>query len=501
MKRILKAAAALLVCISIMTGCGSEAGSRSEPEKSEGAETETVESKTADPETDPENPEAADSEGMEDMKMNHENMVQAVYPQMAPYPNEEEYIDKKTGEFDDEGFSKVFDAWWEQKQSRRNLPENFAENLTPFFASSIRRFLTEEIPGAEGENRIYSPVNVYMALSMLAETTDGNSRQQILDLLGMDSVGHLREQAGQVWEANYSRDGAVTSLLANSLWLDEAVPFKRETLDSLAENYYVSSYWGKMGSRELDERLQAWLNEQTGNLLKEQASGVHMSDDTLMALASTIYFRAKWSDEFSKANTKEQTFHGVQGDISCDFMHQSGTNTYYWGEKFGAVHKSLQESGGMWLILPDEGVTPEEMLLDDEVMDLILSGNVWEMDWENQKHLVVNLAMPKFDVVSNISLIDGLKHLGVTDVFDGKASDFAPLAEGADGIFLSQASHAARVMVDEEGCIAAAYTVMAAAGAAMPPEEEMDFVLDRPFLFVITSDSGMPLFAGIVNRL
>ena len=36
--------------------------------------------------------------------------------------------------------------------------------------------------------------------------------------------------------------------------------------------------------------------------------------------------------------------------------------------------------------------------------------------------------------------------------------------------------------------------------AAMPPEDEMDFTLDRPFLFVITNAGGLPLFAGIVNH-
>lgn len=422
--------------------------------------------------------------------------VQAVYPEMPPYPNEEEYIDKKTGEFDSDGFSKVFDAWWEEKRNRRNLPEEYTDSLKPFFVSSIRQFLTEEIPGQEGENRIYSPVNVYMALSMLAETAGGDSRQQILTLLGLESLEEARVQAGQIWNANYSQDGAVTSILANSLWLDEGIAFRKETLDALAQYHYASSYWGRMGSEELNERLQNWLNEQTDGLLKEQASGIRMDDNTLMALASTIYYRAKWSGEFSKGNTREETFHGGQGDISCDFMHQGGSNTYYWGETFGAVNKGLQESGGMWLILPDEGVTPEEVLLGDEVMELFLSGS----EWQNQKRLIVNLAMPKFDVVSNINLMDGLKNLGVTHVFDMDESDFTPLVEGGEGVFISQASHAARVMVDEEGCIAAAYTVMAAAGAAMPPEDEMDFVLDRPFIFVITSDSGVPLFAGIVKR-
>jgi serine protease inhibitor len=67
-------------------------------------------------------------------------------------------------------------------------------------------------------------------------------------------------------------------------------------------------------------------------------------------------------------------------------------------------------------------------------------------------------------------------------------------------VAVNEAKHAARVMIDEEGCTAAAYTVMLAAGAARPPEEKVDFVLDRPFLFVINGQDGQPLFVGIVNQ-
>ena len=34
----------------------------------------------------------------------------------------------------------------------------------------------------------------------------------------------------------------------------------------------------------------------------------------------------------------------------------------------------------------------------------------------------------------------------------------------------------------------------------MPPEDEVDFTLDRPFLFLLTSSQGQPLFAGVVNQ-
>ena len=58
----------------------------------------------------------------------------ASYPEMAPYPNEMEYFDEKTGEFDSDGFDVVYDAWKEDRNAQRNQPEGYADGLEPFFA-------------------------------------------------------------------------------------------------------------------------------------------------------------------------------------------------------------------------------------------------------------------------------------------------------------------------------------------------------------------------------
>ena len=131
-------------------------------------------------------------------------------------------------------------------------------------------------------------------------------------------------------------------------------------------------------------------------------------------------------------------------------------------------------------------------------MEFILSRD--RSGWKNQKRLRVNLAVPRFDVSSDLDLSAGLQRLGLRDVFDMELSNFTPLTRDTDLIYVSQAQHAARVMIDEEGCTGAAYTVMMmAAGSAMPPKEEVDFIADRPFLFLVTGYDGLPLFAGIVN--
>ncbi len=415
---------------------------------------------------------------------------EAAYPEMAPYPDESKFL-SASGEFDSDGFSEVFGAWWEDIRAQRR-DAGYADGLADYFTASAAQFLS----GAGGENISYSPLNVYMALSMLAELTDGESRAQILSLLGSENIEALRQQASDVWNASYRSDGAVESVLASSMWLNEDVDFNQATMDTLAQNYYASSYRGEMGSAEFNAALQDWLNEQTDSLLSDQISGVELSPETILALATTVYFRSKWSDEFSPARTESGVFHASGGDVTAEFMHRSDTANYYWAESFSAANLGLESGGRMWFFLPDEGVSADELLQSGEYMDMVLDPE----GWEDSKFLIVNYAVPKFDVSSQFDLSAGLRALGVTDVFDPTASDFSPMTGSTNYIYLSQAQHGVRVAIDEDGVTAAAYTVIANAGSAAPPDDEVDFTVDRPFIFVITNQDNLPLFVGVVNN-
>lgn len=407
-------------------------------------------------------------------------IAEAVYPQMAPYPNESS-----------PSLMEEYDAWQESVKAQRR-PDGYADGLEDFFASSIREFLS----GEAGENRAYAPVNVYLTLGMLAELTDGSTRQEILDVLGADSIEVLRTQANAVWNAHYRNDGMTTSILGSSLWLNEDISYVPETMKILAENYYASSFQGEMGSKDFNKALQDWLDAQTGGLLQDQIQGLELKPETVLALASTIYFQAKWQTEFLPHATAPGTFHALTGDLTCDFMHSSTENAYCWGENFGAVGLPLDNDGGtMWIVLPDEGQDVDTLLSSQEVMDFLLSKG----SWENQKHLTVHLSLPKFDISSQLDLCQALQNLGLSEVFTG-TGDFSPMTTQAEEIALTQATHGVRVAIDEEGVSAAAYTLMALAGSAMPVKDEIDFVVDRPFLFAIVSPDGLPLFVGLVHQ-
>ena len=429
----------------------------------------------------------------------------ADYPEMHPYPRQDDYFSSSTIHSSAD-YDRDYAAWQADITALRSNAD-YTGMMDEFLSASTVQFLA----GAGEDNRIYSPLNVYMALSMLAETAGGDSRQQILDLLQVDSIEALRDRAAALWKDHYRDDGTVTSILGNSLWLRSGMTYSQKVLDILAKDYYASSFSGEMGSEEYNQALRDWLNEQTGGLLAEQAEGLEMKPETVLALASTIYFKAAWEDGFDQERTETGTFHAPGGDVDADFMRRTLDGAFYWGDDFTAAELRFQEGGGMWLILPAEGTTVDQLLESGQAMDFLLSpkydryddkGNVAVEGWTGQKYLTIHLSMPKFDVSSDLDLIDGLKALGVTDVFDMNVSNFDPLGASTDDpLYVGTAQHAARVKVDEEGCEAAAYTVMMIyAGADAPPDDEVDFTLDRPFLFAITGDSGLPLFTGVVNQ-
>lgn len=417
-----------------------------------------------------------------------ETLAEAEYPQLIQYPEESVIYSN------DEKDREYYDNWREQNQQRRAMGDELDKgSLKRFYELTSRTFLNDE-----GSNRIYSPVNVYMALAMLAEVTEGNSRKQILELAGFDTIEELRTQAAALWNACYRNDGATTSILANSLWLDGNGEFNSETINRLADDYFASVYRGSFASEETIAAIKDWINRQTEGLLESSVDSLEIPSDTIMALCSTICFHARWDMVFNEENNDIRTFHGTGGDSQSEFMNMEILfgGTYYWGEDYGAVALPFETGGRMWLILPDEGKSTGDVLNSGEYLDMISSG--WS--WENSKRVRVELSVPKFDVASDLDLVSGLKELGVTDIFDGRKADFSALSEDTEGMEVSQVKHAARVMIDEEGCTAAAFTIMLmAGGTAMLPDDEIDFVLDRPFLFVIMSDTEQVLFMGAVE--
>ena len=145
----------------------------------------------------------------------------------------------------------------------------------------------------------------------------------------------------------------------------------------------------------MDEALQKWTDEHTGGLLSEYISDIKTDPEAVMELISAIYFKATWIDKFNKDDNTTETFHGLNGDTECDMMHMSGSDIYFWGDRFTAALMGIAEGYSMYFILPDEGEELSDVISDPQVFELIKYGN--SMEYENNKYL--KLPIPKMGIV------------------------------------------------------------------------------------------------------
>ena len=383
-----------------------------------------------------------------------------------------------------------------------DMLDGFLQKTTPQFLSQ-----------ANGQNLAYSPLSLYFALAVAGECSAGETQRQILDLLGETDAESLLSTAHDVWQQDYFRDinSVRKTIFADSLWFSDQLSPDEAVLSSLAEELYLSAYSGRMGSEEFSAAFRDWMNEQTGGNLENQISGLKFTQDTSFAIASTVDFFAKWLCSPDFFLTGKSVFHGAGGDTLCEYLNEEYRfgATYFWGEAFTGLSLELRDQGQMLFILPDEGYTPADLLENEAAIDLIVNGERIRRKGQSDEdslgtfgfcETVAYFSIPKFDFTSNIDLSAGLSSLGVTDCFSMNDADFSPLL-GNEKAAVSKVDHTVRVAIDEEGVAATAYTVLTAdGGIPETPPKEVFFLVDRPFLFVITGRSGLPLFVGIINQ-
>ncbi len=368
-----------------------------------------------------------------------------------------------------------------------------AGGIKEFYKSSIAEMLKTEA----GENTVYSPANLYMSLAMLAEATDGESREQILALLGKENIEEAREMAEALWTLSYEPGKKGTTILANSMWFrnDYTPLLKEATMKTLAKNYKVSTYSGRFENEAYVNAMKEWVHEHTNGFLKDLDMNWEMDCNTAFSILSTIYFKDGWDNIFE--GTKNMTFYPTEESegIKCEFLTVDGDNVIaYGGEKFTAISKPFANGGNMLFVLPDRGYTPEDLLTDEEFLRFIAEPEACG----DKSYLPRDIRIPKFDISAEERIEEKIKNLGITDVFEQDKANFTPLVKDRHPV-VNKINQGVRIKIDEEGCEAAGYVkIDGIDGATSDMPKLVKF--DRPFIFAVFTEEGIPLFTGTVNN-
>ena len=325
-------------------------------------------------------------------------------------------------------------------------------------------------------NLFISPLSVSIALGMAdngAATTTRTAFQQVLEQNGMAISDINSSYLGLITKLPVL-DPAVQFNIANSIWYRQGYSFESSFFD-VCQKYYNSSVTGlDFNSPASVNTINDWVSAKTNGKIPTIIYNIDPS--TVMFIINALYFKAAWSIEFDTKLTQDADFYQTpQSPVSCKMMNKEDSLMAYQNTDFQVVQLPYgNKAYSMLLFLPKQGS------IDNFIASL--TDATWKLCLDSLSRNYVILHLPKFKFDYKISLINTLKALGMSVVFDPNTADFSNMCT-ANKLYIGDVIHKTYIDVSEVGTEAAAVTSVGMKGNAMPQGFYM--IINKPFMFAI----------------
>lgn len=383
---------------------------------------------------------------------------------------------------------------------------NFLDKLDRFTAK-----LTYEIySDAEGdENLVISPVSVYMALALAVECSGGETRDEILNAVGVsyDEVLRFTKYIYAYTNREYYSDGNQLSAmvqLANSIWADDEVQLKDSGVSNLANDYNCDIYRVDFGSADANKSINAYIKDMTHGLID---GNVDLSPQTIITIINTFYLKDIWNEYGKNLTFTSDPYSFINADGSTTdtklLRGYYNAGRVYEGDGYTSFYTTTEHNFKINFILPDEGYTIADVLTAENLYTINNITDYGYVDDENRLVHYTRVLFPEFKASFDDDIADTLKgEFDINRLFDSENCDFSNIV--GDTAWCDGIIHQCCLEVNKTGIEGAAVTYIPVNGSAAPPDYEEvyhDMVIDRAFGFVITDFYGNVVFCGVINKV
>lgn len=351
------------------------------------------------------------------------------------------------------------------------------------------------------KNQLLSPLSLSIALAMLQNGSDLDTRDGILTAMNLSN--HSETEINEAYNAlmaslstkySDSESTALKVYIANSFWLREDIEPKQNFIDTLKQTYDADVFRADFANSLTVDLMNKWIEDHTEGLLKDTMK--ELSAEAVAYLMNTVYFKGSWLTPFSANATIEHSFSRLDGQrVSVPMMQKTSFFDYFEGEDVQIAIFPYYDGMQMKVILPKGDLDSWLQKHDSDAINTLLANS-------NYNRARLQVLMPKFEYFVNNVLNDFLISNGMSQAFDETNANFKPMIELAtDNVYISRIFQNCKVINDEKGTEAAAVTVVEIeATSAMPdPALPIPFECDRPFLYIIEdTETQTALFTGVV---
>lgn len=371
------------------------------------------------------------------------------------------------------------------------------EDKFPTIYEALSQFGLTLLKGSREQTEtstLVSPLSVALALSMAANGAGGDTLAQFEEVLGGgENLDALNAACSTLIQAYKDLGGSTESSFANSLWTDPEGAISEEFIGRCQGIFDAQVISAQLFDSEIIQALNGWVSDHTDKQISDIISDP-FEEDTAILLVNALYLKNTWETEFDPDDTVERGFTHEDGSLEyMDFLRHGEVRLPY-----------LETDAAQGVLLPyDDGrlsffaLMPREGAGFDEWLDSLDRAALARLLQSPEDTQFQSLTLPKFEKQWQGDLQAVLAELGLDLAFDPTQADFSQLGDYPAGYFISQAIHAAKIEVNEEGTKAAAATVVVNDTGTDTPPDGLILDFNRPFLYgIVDMENGVPLFLG-----
>ena len=374
-----------------------------------------------------------------------------------------------------------------------NNPDSIApdEEFTASQTAFALHLLQQEAAQNSTSNLLISPYSVMQALAMSAAGAEGETRNEMEQVLGGIPSDRLNAYLHH-YRTNQPAGSGCQMLTANSVWYpaaDSSVIIRKDYLSRIASAFNADAYQ-RIFDQSVVNDINKWVNAKTGGRIPDILQ--ELNPMTRMFLVNACVFDAKWKNKYKQDHIRDDVFHAADGTDQTVRMMNSNEKYALTDTNAKGFIKPYQDGRYAFAaILPDEGVSVNSYIAE-------LTPERLQSIFENRKIAHVATDLPKFSGDYKTDLKESLAAMGMDQAFDYDKADFSGMTEnGKCGIFIASVLHRTHIEIDEHGTKAAAVTAVRKDVSAADPID-LYISLNRPFLYCILDlQTNLPVFIGI----
>ena len=389
------------------------------------------------------------------------------------------------------------------EEKKPNESDKPTPEPTKFNDTDYNINLIKTVNSTQNDNYLISPYSIEIALQMLRDGANGNSKEQIDKVIGNRTVPAFNAK-GRISVTNGAFIKEDYKDLVNESYYRKLAEYKAEILfDKFATPKVIND----------------WVNKNTYEMIPKILDEI--SPDFVLGIANAVAIDVEWWGTFKCERTRKEEFTKSDGSkMNAEMMHTDYADKYFEidGAK-GVVLKyfSYDENGEKLYENPEKGTQLEfvGILPEGNAKDFVSSLTKEKLESIDKSYKDISnkdfrLGLPRFKYEFKLEdFMEVLETMGIKDVFDPERADLTNMISrdgiskmDAENIYVSTAIHQTYIDLNEKGTKAAAVTYFGVdkAGIAPMEREKIEVIFNKPFIYMIRdSKTKEILFFGVVE--